>query len=399
MAASSTRPFGHAKTTWSQWASDIETCSTELDAASLFEGQSGEGIIDNAIARVVEITAAGKALAEGATELAATCDIQDGYDAQLMQAPTTSELQLLQERMNDARTSEDVTEFDEAAEAFHEASRAREDARQVHEEQTSGTTIPDGPSTGIDSASGSDAEGGGSGGQTPGDGPETSGEGSEGEESGEAGGEEGGDDSDRLSGQGTPQPQMGGQPQPQQPPMMPQAQPQMGGQPQASPTMHPDAPRTDLDDMYDGYSPGGYSSEDASDTSGTQLTADPGGGGVVHGSTAADTSGKSANPYAATGAPPGAAQPQQGMGRGMGGGMMGPGMMGGMGRGGQEGSRAGQRPEVLSDDPQGKRGDEFAFKGGLIGRLTDEEAAAEAWFAETRPVVEARENPHVQNQR
>lgn len=417
MAVFHNRPFGRANTTWARWSADVESCSTSLDAGSLFEGQRGGGVLDAIIARVTCVGAAGGELAMGANELAAVCGAQDGHDEQLARAPRTGDVLELRRRMEQAQKSEDASDFDEAAEKYHTAVEQREAARRLHEEQTSGTRIPDAPATGFTPTTGAAGNPANPPGFPPGGGsPDGGAPADEGGDAGASGDDEVGDGGDpgarpQPAAQG-PQPQMA-QHQPQTPqwqPQTPQWQPAAPQSQPHQPNFSATADRGGFDDSIgrDDHTPGNHrhhtpdTGED--EPPGTRLTADT--GGVVHGSTTADTSGKSPSPYAATGAPPGtAANQQSGMGRGgmmgpgmMGSGMMGPGMMGPVGRGGETAGRPGSRPEVLSADPEGRIGDEFAFDGGLIG-MSSEERAAEAWFTDTRDVVEALENPHVHNQR
>lgn len=393
-------PFATASEGWKTWATECETLSSALNVEALFPGQSGTGKLNDIISSVTKIGASGKELATSAQALSTTCGTQDGYDQALAQAPTVEDIKNLNAAVTKARQeyrngTGTESALDSATTELEQSQGKRDTAVELHRSQTSGTAFQDPPTSGIAPLSAP--------GTSPGDTPSSPGGSDDDtspsdEEPGDEDERSGDDEDDQGQQQNT------GSQQPQQAAAQQQQPQQQGQQPQMSAQQQPgtqqpnmSSPDRDLSGLGpDDYSPGDYSDIDPGP--GTELSADR--GGISHGTTLSDTSGRGPSPYGApTGTAPGANQQSNYMGRGgMGGGMMGG--MGGMGgqRGGE--SRRNDRPEVLSSDPEGRKGDEYAFEGGLVSKENPEEAAFLEWIsAEDRETIERRENPHVNGQR
>ncbi|SHX65402.1 hypothetical protein [Mycobacteroides abscessus] len=392
-----TLPFATASQSWATWAGDVDTLGNDLDPESLMSGLDG-GPFDRILADLHAVKTNTAALALAASDLSGECKTQDLYDRALAQAPTPGQVREAEKAAEEVnlrwKYGADPRPGDQAI--VNRAANLREErdsAVEQHRQDTARTTLTQPPARTIPTTT------------VPGFAPSSGLPADEnqppwGEESTNPVGTELSSASDRArpapgflssqhAGTQTPQPTTATAP----PSSMSSFTPTTA----AAPTAYRRRGRDGDEDTRD--LPDDDGSADITPDHGTDLSADR--GGVRHGTSLSDTSGRPAvSPYGAVTAQPVAATGTAQSGYGAGGMPM-MGGMGGVGHGGGERSGSGKRPEVLSRDPEGRAGDEYAFEGGLVSKETNsEEAAFLEWISdEDRETVERNMNPHVVGQR
>jgi len=400
MAVSSVFPYATQADGWDKWGTSLSTLSTQLNIAALLPGQGG-GKIDDIITDVKAInTAAGK-VSETVPELVTSCKAQDGFDHTLAQAPTPEECaQLyakytkLNAKMKANPTDDDLPSQVEAAQkSFTDASTQRAEAITKHAEDTSGTKFPEVPTTNITPLSDPTSPTSPGGPSDPSDPGSPGGPGDDEPDDGDDDKEE--PTGTQLSGdQGQPQ---GQQQQPQQAQQQPQAQQQ--ATPQGQPSMMAQTPQqTKPKSNLEKPEPRDLSFLDdpVSDTK-VETTTSSDLGSTIHGTTKSDVTGAGQNMLGQN-QQPGQANANTAQNGRMGGGGMGM-MPHGMGGQQSKSARSGDRPEVLTDDPNllGTVDDENSFDGGLI--VSGDPRFDDVLYPELRAAREARENPHLVSRR
>ncbi len=387
-------PFDTASQSWATWAGDVDTLSNDLDPEAMMSGISG-GRFDHILASLHAVKTNSSALALAASDLSGECATQNLYDKALAAAPTPVQVREAEKAASEVelRWKYGATPRPGDQAIVNRAANLREERNQAveqHRQDTERTTLTQPPVRSVPAA------------VVPGFAPRTTAT-SEPPWGDEADPDTAsvGTDLSSASTKASPAPgflasqQSGGQ-TPQStttaPTTMPGFTPSMPTV--GTPISHRRRVRDDDDedtrDLPDG------DTETGETEPGTDLSADR--GGVRHGTSLSDTSGRPAvSPYGSVTAQPVSANGAANAGYGAGGMPMG-GM--GAGHGGGERSGSGKRPEVLSRDPEGRRGDEYAFEGGLVSRDNPEEQAFLEWIGdEDRATIERRMNPHVQGQR
>lgn len=379
-----TFPYTNQATGWQQWAETLLTEATHLTPATLLAGQGG-GVLDDHIAELTTIKNAAERLSDSAYTTAKTAGVQDQFDRTLAAAPSEGEVREAERAAERVRLQQKYGQPRQGDTAIlNRATFLRSDrdaAIKQHAADTATTSWPEVPNSGYVTSP-----------TTPGGAPTsavprstTDGEppwGTEDEETPVG---------TRLSSANTPTSTL---------PLMNAAQQQTQQPTTASPTMTPGItptaawtptatkPKSTVGDDRDVRERPATTTPEA--TPGTSPSTDR--GSTIHGTTTGDVSGKGQNMLGPT-------QPSQSTtayGNRMGGGMMGSPMMHGMG--GQPGGRTGRggdRPEVLTSDPNllGTVDDENSFDGGLI--VSGDPRFDDVLYPESRAEREARENPHL----
>ncbi|MCB0927267.1 MAG: hypothetical protein KDB70_04965 [Mycobacterium sp.] len=393
-----TLPFATASQSWATWAGDVDTLGNDLDPESLMSGLDG-GPFDRILADLHAVKTNTAALALAASDLSGECKTQDLYDRALAQAPTPGQVREAEKAAAEVvlRRKYGATERAGDQAIVNRARNLREErnaAVEQHRQDTARTTLTQPPARSVPAAA-----------AVPGFAPSSTAT-SEPPWGDEADPDTApvGTDLSSASTKASPTPgllasQHAGTQTPQQttattPTTMPGFTPTTPtvGSPIRSRRRGRDGDDEDTRDLPDGAT----ETDDITPEPGTDLAADR--GGVRHGTSLSDTSGRpTVSPYGAVTAQPVAATGTAHTGYGAGGMPM----MGGMGAGHSgERSGSGKRPEVLSNDPEGRRGDEYAFEGGLVSTENPEEQAFLEWIsAEDREAIERRMNPHVVGQR
>lgn len=388
-----TLPFATASQGWATWAGDVDTLGNDLDPETLLSGISG-GPFDRILADLHAVKANSSALALAASDLSSECKTQDLYDQALAAAPTPWQVREAEKAAAEVvlRRKYGATERAGDQAIVNRARNLREErnaAVEQHRQDTSRTVLTQPPARSVPAAA-----------AVPGFAPSSTAT-SEPPWGDEADPDTApvGTDLSSASTKASPTPgllasQHAGTQTPQQttattPSSMPAFTPTTA----ATPISHRRRGR-DKDDDDSRDLPDSDIEADEQTEPGTDLAADR--GGVRHGTSLSDTSGRPAvSPYGSVTAPSVSSTSTGGYGAG---GM--PMGVGGMGAGhGGERSGSGKRPEVLSNDPEGRRGDEYAFEGGLVSRENPEEQAFLEWISEEdREAIERRMNPHVVGQ-
>ncbi|BBY99442.1 hypothetical protein [Mycolicibacterium fallax] len=385
-------PYATQATGWSSWAESLLTEASALTPATLLAGQSG-GVLDDHISELTAMKNAAERISDSAYTTAKVAGVQDQFDRALAAAPSEGEVKEAEHAAERVRLQQKYAQPRQGDQAIiNRAGFLREDrdaAIKQHARDTATTQWPSVPESGYTASptapSGPPNTYGPNGIGTDGEPPW----GTEDKET-PAG--------TRLSSANTPNASTGV-------PLMTAAQaPQPtatsaptnttpGITPTAAWTPPATKPKSTIGDK-DGVRerPGRETPET---TPGTSPSADR--GSVIHGVTKGDVSGAGQNMLGQT-ARIGDSTVASNQGRMGGTGMM-PGMMGGLGGQPSGRGRSGDRPEVLTSDPNllGTVDDENSFDGGLIG--SGDPRFDDVLFGPTRAEIEARENPHLVSRR
>lgn len=392
LTMTTTFPYTTQANGWSTWANDLLTEATQLTPATLLAGQSG-GVLDDHISEIASIRTAAERLSDSAYTTSKTAATQDQFDRTLAAAPSESEVReaehaaervRLQQKYGQPRQG-DIAILNRAANLRSD----RDAALAQHAADTSTTQWPEVPSSGYvgtPSAPGGAPTIYGPNSSDPSDDEPPWGDEAEETPTGT-----------RLSsanaptGTGIPMMNMAQQ-QPQQPTTGAPTSSTLGITPTAAWAPTATKPKSTIGDSDVRERPATTTPEA---TPGTSPSADR--GSTIHGKTISDVSGVGQNMLGQTAriGDSTAASNQGRMGSGMG-------MMPGMhGLGGQPGGRghSGDRPEVLTSDPNllGTVDDENSFDGGLIS--SGEPMFEDVLYPESRAEREARENPHLVSRR